>query len=134
MWHIANASFPGKVPHASYSGHLFWNLMSLVCVSGNTVLCVLYCEWKVPLIISRSDFNVGCCVVYKTLNLYVAQQHNISCFNSRSSRPEVFLRKSVLKICSKFREEHPFWSVQLYWRIMNWIKLFLWYGWPTKGI
>ena len=24
-----------------------------------------------------------------------------------SSRPKVFLRKSVLKICSKFTEEHP---------------------------
>ena len=26
---------------------------------------------------------------------------------NRSSRPEVFLRKSVLKICSKFTGEHP---------------------------
>ena len=26
---------------------------------------------------------------------------------SRSSRPEVFLRKGVLKICSKFTREHP---------------------------
>ena len=25
----------------------------------------------------------------------------------RSSRPEVYLRKGVLKICSKFTEEHP---------------------------
>ena len=29
----------------------------------------------------------------------------------RSSRPEVFLRKGVLKICSKFAEEHPCRSV-----------------------
>ena len=27
--------------------------------------------------------------------------------NHRSSRPEVFLRKDVLKICSKFTGEHP---------------------------
>ena len=27
--------------------------------------------------------------------------------SDRSSRPEVFLRKSVLKICSKFTGEHP---------------------------
>ena len=27
--------------------------------------------------------------------------------NSRSSRPEVFLRRGVLKICSKFTGEHP---------------------------
>ena len=30
---------------------------------------------------------------------------------ARSSCPEVFLRKSVLKICSKFTEEHPCGSV-----------------------
>ena len=29
----------------------------------------------------------------------------------RSSHPEVFLRKHVLKICSKFTREHPFRSV-----------------------
>ena len=28
----------------------------------------------------------------------------------RSSHPEVFLRKAVLKICSKFTGEHPCWS------------------------
>ena len=30
---------------------------------------------------------------------------------ARGSRPEVFLRKGVLKICSKFTGEHPCWSV-----------------------
>ena len=30
--------------------------------------------------------------------------------NNRSSRAEVFLRKGVLKICCKFRGEHPCWS------------------------
>ena len=30
--------------------------------------------------------------------------------NNRSSRAEVFLRKGVLKICSKFTGEHPCWS------------------------
>ena len=31
--------------------------------------------------------------------------------NDRSSHPEVFLRKDVLKICSRFTEEHPCRSV-----------------------
>ena len=35
---------------------------------------------------------------------------NFSCF-SRSSHPEVFLVKSVLKICNKFTGEHPYRSV-----------------------
>ena len=30
----------------------------------------------------------------------------------RSSRPEVFLKKDVLKICRKFRGEHPCWRVK----------------------
>ena len=30
---------------------------------------------------------------------------------SRSSRPEVFLGKGVLKICNKFTGEHPYRSV-----------------------
>ena len=30
---------------------------------------------------------------------------------NRSSRPEMFFRKSVLKICSKFKGEHLCWSV-----------------------
>ena len=33
--------------------------------------------------------------------------------NTRSSHPEVFLRKGVLKICSKFTGEHPWRSVIL---------------------
>ena len=36
--------------------------------------------------------------------------------HSRSSHPEVFLGKRVLKICSKFTGEYPYWSV-------IWIKL-----------
>ena len=31
--------------------------------------------------------------------------------NIQNRRPEVFLRKSVLKICSKFKGEHPCWNV-----------------------
>ena len=31
--------------------------------------------------------------------------------NDRSSRPKVFLRKGVLKICSKFTGEQPYRSV-----------------------
>ena len=33
--------------------------------------------------------------------------HNNDNSNNRSSHPEVFLEKGVLKICSKFTGEHP---------------------------
>ena len=47
----------------------------------------------------------------------------------RSSSPEVFFRKGVLKVCSKFAKEHPYRSVisikflkQLYWnRFSAWV-------------
>ena len=49
-------------------------------------------------------------------------QINPSKKNTRSSLPEVFLRKSVLKICSEFTVEHPCQkcdfnkvALQLYW-------------------
>ena len=41
----------------------------------------------------------------------------------RSSRPEVFLRNGVLKICSKFTGEHPYRSV-----IFKFIEITLWHG------
>ena len=37
----------------------------------------------------------------------------------RNSRPEAFLGKGVLRICSKFTEEHPFRSV---------ISITVWHG------
>ena len=44
---------------------------------------------------------------------------------SRSSRPEVFLAKGVLKICSKFTGEHPCRSVIL---LCNFIEIALQHG------
>ena len=46
----------------------------------------------------------------------------------RSSRPEVFLRKGVLKICSKFAEEHPSRSVISIKLQSNFIKITLRHG------
>ena len=46
----------------------------------------------------------------------------------RSSRPEVFLRKSVLKICSKFTGEHPWRSVISITLLCNFIEITLWHG------
>ena len=46
--------------------------------------------------------------------------HVLLISSGRSSRPEVFLRKGVLKICHKFTGEHP--CKQLYWnRTSAWV-------------
>ena len=44
----------------------------------------------------------------------------------RSSRPEVFLRKGVLKICSKFTGEHPYRSVISIKLQSNWNQTSAW--------
>ena len=44
---------------------------------------------------------------------------------SRSSYPEVFLGKGVLKICSKFTGEHPCWSVILITLLCNFTEIAL---------
>ena len=46
----------------------------------------------------------------------------------RSSHPEVFLRKDVLKICSKFTGEHPCRSVISIKLQSNFIEIALWHG------
>ena len=46
----------------------------------------------------------------------------------RSSRSGVFLKKDILKICSKFRGEHPCRSVISIKLLCNFIEIALWYG------
>ena len=46
----------------------------------------------------------------------------------RSSRPEVFLGKGILKIYSKFTGEHPYWSVISIKLQSNFIEITLWHG------
>ena len=46
----------------------------------------------------------------------------------RSSRPEVFLEKRVLKTCSKFIGEHPWQSVISIKLQSNFIEITLWHG------
>ena len=46
----------------------------------------------------------------------------------RSSRPEVFLRKGVLEICSKFTGEHPCQSVILIKLLCNFIEITVRHG------
>ena len=51
---------------------------------------------------------------------------HVYCF--RSSPPEVFLQKGVLKICSKFTGEHPCQSAISTKLLCNFIKIALWHG------
>ena len=46
----------------------------------------------------------------------------------RSKRPKVFLRKGVLKICSKFTAEHPCQSAISIKLLCNFIETVLWHG------
>ena len=46
--------------------------------------------------------------------------------NYKSTPPEVFLGKSVLKICSKFTGEHPYQSVISIKLLYNFIEIALW--------
>ena len=46
----------------------------------------------------------------------------------RSGPPEVFLGKSVLKICNKFTREHPYRSVISVKLQSNFVKITLWHG------
>ena len=51
-----------------------------------------------------------------------------SCPSDRSSHPEVFLGKAVLKICSKFSWEHPCQNVILIKLLCNFIEITLRHG------
>ena len=49
-------------------------------------------------------------------------------FIGRSSHPEMFLGKAVLKLCSKFTGKHPCWSVISIKLLCNFIELLLRHG------
>ena len=51
--------------------------------------------------------------------------HDFSTVNTRSSHPEVFLRKGVLKICNKFTGEYQCWSVISIKLLSNFIEITL---------
>ena len=52
----------------------------------------------------------------------------------RSSHPEVFLRKGVLKICSKFTGEHPCRSAISIKLFYNFIEITLRHGCPPVNL
>ena len=67
-----------------------------------------------------------CCNHEKTLTYWFFKKDRQVRF--RSSPPEVFLRKGVLKICSKFTGEHPCRSVISIKLFCNFIEITLWHG------
>ena len=56
----------------------------------------------------------------------LSYDYGLSLTNSRSSHPEVFWRKSVLKICSKVTGEHPCQSVISIKLLFSFIEIALW--------
>ena len=68
-----------------------------------------------------NSFVSGLKIAFFKLSL--AKYH---CF--RSGHSEVFFRKVVLKICSKFTGEHPCWSAISIKLHSNFIEITLWHG------
>ena len=62
------------------------------------------------------------------LQIYFLTLLKLMLTGSRSSRPEVFLGKGVLKICSKFTGEHPYKIVISRKLQSNFIEFTLWHG------
>ena len=54
--------------------------------------------------------------------------HIMSNWNDRSSHPELFLGKGVLKICSKFTGEHPCRNAISIKLFSNFFEIGLWHG------
>ena len=76
-----------------------------------------------------SCFKVQFCVkITKKQNKHGLQR------NCRSSRPEVFLKKGVLKICSKFLGEHPYRSIVSINFICNFIEIALRHGYSLANL
>ena len=81
----------------------------------------------IPQICSRMD-NCEYHYLNDTTNLLLPS------FKFRSSRPEVFLRKSALKICSKFTGEHPCRSAISIKLLCNFIKIALRHGCSRENL
>ena len=94
---------------------------------------LLFC--KLLKLFFRVDFKILLLLlVYLLLVSYLTQHHLLAptstsrSYQSRSSHSAVFLRKGVLKVCSKFTGEHPCQSVISIKVLWNFIEITLWHG------
>ena len=94
---------------------------------------LLFC--KLLKLFFRVDFKILLLLlVYLLLVSYLTQHHLLAptstsrSYQSRSSHSAVFLRKGVLKVCSKFTGEHPCRSVISIKLLWNFIEITLWHG------
>ena len=94
---------------------------------------LLFC--KLLKLFFRVDFKILLLLlVYLLLVSYLTQHHLLAptstsrSYQSRSSHSAVFLRKGVLKVCSKFTGEHPCQSVISIKLLWNFIEITLWHG------
>ena len=75
--------------------------------------------------IAESSSEVLLLLTFKISNLFNHRQQNNRSMKLRSSHPEVFLEKGVLKICSKFTGVHPCRSVISIKLLWNFIEIAL---------
>ena len=69
-----------------------------------------------------------------TLDSCNIKQHSWQSRISRSSHPEVYLEKGVLKICSKFTGEHPWRSMISIKLLGNFIEITLRHGYSSVNL
>ena len=97
-------------------------------------------SWK-ELIWYINDPDVHICIFCNCRSLILGCFFPLSILNldyliqgTRSSPSEVFLGKGVLKICSKFTEEHPCRSVTSRKLLCNFIEIALWHGFSPVNL
>ena len=69
-----------------------------------------------------------------TFTIKTNNKGDMTFIRDRSSRPEVFLGKGVLKICIRFRGEHPCRSVISIILLCSFIKIAFWHGCPSVNL
>ena len=98
------------------------------------VLSILHCLlWpSTNDILPSWDFNLirimFLSYTHQSIDLYGKSIEWFLYHSFRSSHPEVFYEKDVLKICSKFTWEHPCRSAISIKLLSNFIKIALWHG------
>ena len=109
-------------------------------ISGNEVSWIKICLLPEG---SCIDLLIECTSVHKSFTSYIAFTNTniyaLFClpwilFICRSSPPEVFLRKGVLKICSKFTGEYPCRSTISITLLCNLIEIALRYGCSPENL
>ena len=104
--------------------------MPFVC-SDSWTLYVIFAYYVMQILICISCFTKSCFFksIFNFANAAIQKKLLLDKTEIiKSSHPEVLLGKCVLKICSKFTGEHPWWSVISIKLLCNFIEIKLCHG------